>query len=356
MSKITVLVLIDRLACFHSLKPFLLYGGPRRFDFTDSADYCLGKDRNDTLIMVRQFIKPDVVDTVLLTRLREKYRRIAFFHDDAGGGIPRLQILPHVDLFYSKALFKDRSIYKRPLYGKELYSDYYHIKYGVKDPNPIDRVIMDDEAQLAKLRLSWNVGIGDYPRGKLRQRIGTAAARVFGPLVSTAFYSRKSLPADPVSVNRGLFDVHARIALVSRPSIAYQRKLVLERISGHPRFLVGFVSQKKFNFEVAHSKIILSPFGWGELCLRDYEAVLNGALLLKPDMAHLETWPDIFHPEQTYVPFDWDATDLVVKAERYLEDASGRKRIARAAFETLHAQLDELSTRFEATIAEIEGN
>ena len=59
---------------------------------------------------------------------------------------------------------------------------------------------------------------------------------------------------------------------------------------------------------------MLSPFGWGELCLRDYEAVLGGALLLKPDMSHLETWPDVFVPHDTYAPFDWDATDPALLA------------------------------------------
>ena len=29
---------------------------------------------------------------------------------------------------------------------------------------------------------------------------------------------------------------------------------------------------------------MLSPFGWGEICYRDFEAALNGMLLIKPDM------------------------------------------------------------------------
>jgi len=131
MQGITVLSIHDRIACFHSLKAFLFAKDNSRFAFTDSPEWCLGRDRNKVLVMVRRFIKPDIVDLELMKRLRAKYERIAFFHDDAGGGIPRLEVLPWVDLFYSKALFKDRSLYSRPLYGKELYSDYYHAKYGV---------------------------------------------------------------------------------------------------------------------------------------------------------------------------------------------------------------------------------
>ena len=111
-----------------------------------------------------------------------------------------------------------------------------------------------------------------------------------------------------------------------------------------------------FNHEAAHSKIILSPFGWGELCLRDFEAVFNGALLLKPDMSHLETWPDIFVPGETYIPFGWDAEDLVDQAERYLTDETARLAIARAAAERYRSQLAELPRRFEGILAEIQGD
>jgi len=355
MLGITVLSIHDRIACFHSLKAFLFAEGGGRFAFTDSPEWCLNEDRNRILIMVRRFIKPDLVDLELMKRLRAKYERIAFFHDDAGGGIPRLEVLPFVDLFYSKALFKDRGLYRRSLYGKELYSDYFHEKYGVVDPDHRDRPAVEDSAQLAKLRLSWNIGVGDYPRGKLRQRAGVAASIALGFRAAKLFYGHGRLPSDPVSANRGTIDVHARIGLVSRPSIAYQRKLILDRIAGHSAFLVGPTSQREYNREVASSKIVLSPFGWGELCLRDYEAVIGGALLLKPNMSHLETWPDVFVPGETYAPFSWEGEDLVATAERYLSDEADRKRIARQAFDSYVDQLTALPRRFEDTIEEIAG-
>lgn len=354
MSKITVLTLVDRIACFYSLKPFLDFGAGR-FRFTSSEDYCLNEDRSRTLIMVRRFIKPDAVDLELMRKLRAKYERIAFFHDDAGGGIPRLEALPYVDLFYSKALFADRSLYLRSLYGKELYSDYYHRRYGVEDDDHRDRPPARSEEELGKLRLSWNIGVGDYPREMLRQRAGTAAARLLGPPAAVLFHSRKAPPADPVGANRGLYPVHARIGLTSRPSISYQRKLILERIGGDPRFLVGEVSQARYNSETAHSRIVLSPFGWGELCLRDFEAVRSGALLMKPDMGHLETWPDIFRPDETYAPISWDAEDLQAQTDRYLGDEAARRRLASAAWETYRSQLAQLSERFESILAEIVG-
>jgi hypothetical protein len=353
MNKISVFTLVDRIACFYSLYPFLMFGGNDRFDFTSSGRWCLTKDTNEVLIMMRQFIKPDQVDTGLLQKLRAKYKTLVYFHDDAGGGIPRLEVLPYVDLFYTKALFKDISLYKKRLYGKELYSDYYHTKYGVEDPRPRQRAVVEDESQLAKLRLSWNIGAGDYPREKLRQRAGVAFARAFGPRAARFFYTREKPAEDPVSLNSGEIDVHARILATGQPSIACQRVLILKRIADDPRFLQGETSQKRYNEELSRSKIVLSPFGWGELCLRDFEAVRAGSLLLKPSMEHLETWPDVFRPHETYAPFSWDAEDLLERTAEYLEDEVRRRKVARAALETYRKQLEGLEERFESIIKEI---
>jgi len=350
-----VLTLVDRIACFYSLYPFLTSSHPGvRFTVTSDSDWCLFSDKNEILVMMRQFIKPDHVDLDLMERLRAKYQRIAFFHDDAGGGIPRLEVLPFVDLFYTKALFRDRSLYGRSLYGKELYSDYYHERYGVIDPDHRDRPVESRPEELAKLRLSWNIGIGNYPRIQIRQRGGVALARIAGFRAARHLYVRERFnPEKAVRKNRGLYPVHARIGLINRPSITHQRKLILEKIEGDERFLTGKVSQAQFNRETADSRIVVSPFGWGELCLRDFETVRSGALLLKPDMGHLETWPNVFIPGETYVPINWDASDLVEKASSYLENEGERLRVAKNAALRYREDLDGLQTRFSSIIEEI---
>ena len=54
---------------------------------------------------------------------------------------------------------------------------------------------------------------------------------------------------------------------------------------------------------------MLSPFGWGEICYRDFEATLGGNLLLKPNMDHIETWPNIY-TEDSYFKLDWSFNNL----------------------------------------------
>jgi hypothetical protein len=147
--------------------------------------------------------------------------------------------------------------------------------------------------------------------------------------------------------------VHARIDPVTCPSIAYQRRMyinLIDRLSEPDRslFLSGMVSQKQYYRELGDSKIVLSPFGWGEVCFRDFEAILSGALLFKPDMSHLETFPNVYIPYETYIPLDWEGGDLLEKTKRYLEDEKERIRIVKNAHEQYYTELSKLMDRFQS--------
>ena len=127
-------------------------------------------------------------------------------------------------------------------------------------------------------------------------------------------------------------DVNARFSTrYSRDTVAYQRKLVQERLAR-----IGVPTEKlprpRYMRELGSSKVAVSPFGWGEPSYRDYEAVLSGAMLLKPDMSHVETWPDLYVSGETYLPFRWDCSDLEAVLGDALHDEKWR-RIARRAQE-----------------------
>ena len=58
------------------------------------------------------------------------------------------------------------------------------------------------------------------------------------------------------------------------------------------------------------SRAVVSPWGWGESCHRDYEAMLLGAVLVKPTMDHVDCWPQVYEPEVTYVKCATDFSDI----------------------------------------------
>ncbi len=67
------------------------------------------------------------------------------------------------------------------------------------------------------------------------------------------------------------------------------------------------------------SKIILAPFGYGEIAPRDFEAVQFGSILMKPDMSHVNTVPNPYN-QTTYASIKWDASDMEETVESILSD------------------------------------
>ncbi|MDG2257360.1 MAG: glycosyltransferase [Paracoccaceae bacterium] len=95
------------------------------------------------------------------------------------------------------------------------------------------------------------------------------------------------------------------------------------------------VSQQDYYHEMLASRFIVSPFGFGELCWRDFESILCGSVLVKPDMSHVETWPDMFVAGETYVPVKWDFSDLEVACAPLQHDEAARAKMAKTALNKL---------------------
>ena len=56
-----------------------------------------------------------------------------------------------------------------------------------------------------------------------------------------------------------------------------------------------------------NSKVAISPFGMGELCFRDFECMQFGTIIIKPSMSMVNTIPNIYESNDTYlsVMYDW---------------------------------------------------
>ena len=80
------------------------------------------------------------------------------------------------------------------------------------------------------------------------------------------------------------------------------------------------VSQQEYYHRLANSKIILAPFGYGEMAPRDLEAAMFGAVLIKPDMSYIDTNPNPFINGETYISCKHDYSDLEGKIEELLGD------------------------------------
>jgi hypothetical protein len=237
-------------------------------------------------------------------------------------------LLAHVDLLVKKHVFKDRNAYARAFTGKNNLTDYVARQFGTSfssDIIPTSGVVAAEH--IDNIRIGWNIAHDD--------RI----SRMFGskrpPAPETKTHDvicRASVPRD-----NWMFPLRAA-ALRELEKLGARRKVLAP---------TQRVSQRKYFREMRRSRICVSPFGYGEICWRDFEAVLSGCLLVKPDVSHIQTTPNIFIPGETYVPVRWDFSDLAEQCERYLEDETERRRIAARAYETLAYELS--ANRFAQT-------
>ncbi len=250
-------------------------------------------------------------DAVLeeLSRLREKVRHLIYVSIADSAGWDHARALPIVSLYCKSQLLRDRSAYLRPLYGYRLYTDYYHQTFGVTDSDPVYSEPITDKRHLEKLAVSWNSGLADYSwagpfRMKLYQYLPVCPLLRFPGAFRAASVARDK-------------DFSCRVGTqYVRESVAYQRKRITQILAD--RIDTEKLSRQGYLGELARSRIVISPFGLGEITLRDFEIFMSGALLLKPDMSEIETWPDFFRDGATMIAHRWDLGDLEDKIEMML--------------------------------------
>ena len=216
----------------------------------------------------------------------------------------------YVDVYIKKHVFRDRTSYGKETNGDTNLSDYYGKLYALSLTPTTFKVSAEflDKLLVGPSFLTSNVML---------------------PAFANAFKSNK--------VVRHI-DVHARLGGQGDGWYGRMRTHAIQAISSIPSVNVVTETGKshsEYLRELHSSKLCFSPFGFGEVCWRDYEAVMCGALLIKPEMGHVETNPNIFVPYETYVPVKWDFSDLEEKVVRYLRDDQERSRITENAYRLL---------------------
>jgi hypothetical protein len=237
---------------------------------------------------------------------------------------------PLVDTYVKKHVFRDRSRYGATTQGDTNLVEYYERLYEL--PASRETLFHIPQNFLSKLFV--------------------------GP---SFFTSREMLPAihsnqTPLSQKKN-FGVHARLGAKGLPWYQAMREhalLACESFNSEGVVTSESVSNHRYMRELAQSRICFSPFGYGEVCWRDYEAIMCGTLLLKPDMSHVQTEPDIFIPYETYVPLAWDFSDLSEKVDYYLANEAARQRIVEQSYATLHTYTnnDAFLNQFEVIVSQ----
>lgn len=251
-------------------------------------------------------------------RARNPNARIVYFDWFAPTDLRLAETLHgQVDVYVKKHVFRDRSRYGEATQGDTNLMDFYGRLYGL--PHEENRY--------------------DVPRDFFEQLL-------LGPSFATADYMLPKFlyGSPPRARDAKPIDLHARISFKGTPWYNHMRRAAIDVLDTLPDLnVVSGVGapRKAYLRELAASKLCFSPFGYGEVCWRDYEAVMCGSLLLKPDMSHVETDPDIFRAGETYVPLRWDFSDLEQQVRYYLAHPYEVARITDNAFRTLQVYFRE---------------
>ena len=220
---------------------------------------------------------------------------------------------PLVDLYVKKHLLRDRALYGQPTRGDTNLTDHFNRRYGIDAPEQV-----------------FAIPAGFFDKLVLGPSFATA------PNILPGLLGRMPEGARPI-------DLHGRFAVGGTPwyqAMRAEAEAALDSLGGLTVVKGEGVPLARFMVEMSRSKLGFSPFGYGEVCWRDYESVMAGAVLLKPDMRHVETAPDVFVPWETYAPLAWDLSDFEDVVRRVCGDDALRRRIARNAFGVLHDWLD----------------
>ena len=256
-----------------------------------------------------------------LSSLAESVDALLWFDISDSTGWLQSQVLPFVTLYCKAQLLRDRNAYLQAVYGNRIWADYYHGAQGVEDDEPVWSRPVDAPDHLEKLRVSWHSGLADYSLwGPARM-----ALRKYVPFDGLLRYPTRFTPAE----RRRTVSLACRFgANYPRETVCYQRRRIREILKRHvPTRKLG---RRAYLEEMKTAKVVVSPFGFGEITLKDFEAFLCGAALLKPDMSHMETWPDLFRGGETMFAHRWDMSDLEDVLDAVLSDDTARERVAAA--------------------------
>ena len=277
----------------------------------------------NNLIFKHKSIKKTISDEIipLLKKLKLKVDYLVFFDNADSTGHFHYHVLPYVDLYLKKQLLKDFSLYAKSLCRKRLFTDFYARNYNFPERNENRPIFTLESKHLNKISLSWNFALKDYRSENNLSKF------------LNGFIRNKKLRFSEPNLNRRYILAANYTVKKSYELVYFQRnqllKILSEKYKSNPMVSIGKIPKKIYLKTMRSSKAIISPFGWGEICYRDFETFISGAALIKPDMNHLNTWPNIFKENRTYIPIPWRIEEWSKLIPEILSDEKNLIEIAK---------------------------
>ena len=200
-----------------------------------------------------------------------------------------------LDQSNAKFLFKNQSLKNRDDYKKKTSFNKWFFGNG----SDLDLGYDISEENWSRIKLSgWNLGYM-APQG-FRPEVQT-----WHPVCPTktidlsAIYSGKHSPSSDHNAENASYYMNHRLG-------------AWEVIGDNPgyTFYKDKLPYQEYIQSLYQSKMALSPFGQGEVCYRDFEIFEFGVAMIKPSMDKVNTNPNPYIENETYIPVDLDWKNL----------------------------------------------
>jgi len=259
---------------------------------------------------VGETIKKEIIP--LLEKIKQSADFLIYFDNADNPGYFHKDVFPYIDRYYKKQMFKDRTNYSKNLYRKRLFADFYAKNYNVDLSGEKKVNINISPTHLQKTGVSWNFALKDYRYSNILTRLLYGLTRKN----KLKFYK-------PRRTRKYLLSANYSVKSISE-LIYFQRsellKFLKNKFKSFSNVSLGKIPKKYYLNTMRSSKAIVSPFGWGEICYRDFETFIAGAALIKPNLDHLETWPNLYQKNKTYLPISWKIEDWDQQFDNLLDD------------------------------------
>lgn len=227
----------------------------------------------------------------------------------------------HVRLVVKGTLFKDQSHYNEAVpqntyHSRRVYDSAPLSERPVgKAPEPVTGVLADQH--FGKLRLGYNW--------------------LYHPRLDSLAGMNRAESARDVDV------FFAGTTKYSAWHVQWHRERVVEVLKSLPGNVIVSSNRgykpRDYDEMVCRSKVVVSPWGFGETCIRDVEAIVAGCVLVKPDTCFIRTWPE-YHNVDHCLAFKPDASDLAVTVKRAVagfDELSESRQQTQAEFKRLRS-------------------
>ncbi len=185
--------------------------------------------KNDIVILSSRYFKKknNIIDECyfsLFESLSKKKIRIIWFDLRDSAGTTQFEVLPYVDLYYKKQIYKNKKIYYKDIYGGRDYSNFYHKKFHVSDDNPYNFIKLEKKYE-SKINISWNIGVKLFsPNYKnFFQRAYALSKYKFQKTLNSLSYEKPffTVPESP----RQIDFISTYSTEIPRNSVRFQRQL-----------------------------------------------------------------------------------------------------------------------------------